>query len=185
MMPLCHVVVVVLLLLCEVIHLEAKEKIKQEATESELFVMCDINSDMQISKSELTKCAKFPKSKGDIAKEIFRVFDKNHDGFLSRAEYHEFVAMAFEEGSGSEVEEEEVEVIDREGKKKVMKKKDFDRVNQDKMKGLSMEDGEMTKVSTMDLFALFADAVSLLMCAGCRWRRGRSQWQRPRRRTLS
>ena len=57
-------------------------------------------------------------------------------------------------GSGEEKEEkeekeeemEEVEVIYQKGKKKNMKKKDFDLLNHQKMKGLSMEEGEMTKV---------------------------------------
>jgi hypothetical protein len=129
---------------------------------------------------------------GDVAGEVFRVFDKDRDGLLSPEEYGEFVSMSFAgqedgdrarlaggagggrdgrrgAGSGEEKKEkeekekekekeekeeeeeyigpdEEVEVIDRNGKKKIMKKKDFDLLNHQKMKGLSMEEGEMTKV---------------------------------------
>jgi hypothetical protein len=131
---------------------------------------------------------------GDVAGEVFRVFDKDRDGLLSPQEYGEFVSMSFagqddgdrarlaggggggRHGRGEEKKEkekekkekekekeekekekkemeeeyigpdEEVEVIDRNGKKKIMKKKDFDLLNHQKMKGLSMEEGEMTKV---------------------------------------
>ena len=121
--------------------------------------MCDLDSDGQISVAELTSCAHFPPSKGNIAEEVFRVFDQDHNDFLSKQEYVDFVSMSFENtvkgadedeerGEREEVEDtdEEVEVIDRHGKKKIMKKSAFDQMNQEKMKGLSLEEGEMTKV---------------------------------------
>lgn len=159
---------VVMLLCCGVTRLQAKSQ--QGSKENELFLMCDLNSDGQISVKELRKCAKFPKSKSDIAEEVFRVFDKDRNGFLTESEYIEFVSMAFESKETSsktekkqqkdskrknddydddEEEEdidEEVEVIDRNGKKQIMKKSAFDQMNQEKMKGLSLEEGEMTKV---------------------------------------
>jgi Ca2+-binding EF-hand superfamily protein len=146
-MLLSHITVLVILLLCEAAESESARGSKED----ELFLMCDHDSDGKISVTELRKCANFPKAKGDVAKEVFRVFDEDQSGFLSTSEYFKFVSMAFEAVPRAEEEEgetpEEVEVIDRRGKKKVMKKRDFDQMNQDKMKGLSMEEGEMTKVS--------------------------------------
>lgn len=158
-MMYCTIATGILLLMCNVSLLQAAET-PRSSKEDQLFLMCDLNKDGQISEKELRICAKFPKSKGDMAKEVFRVFDKNRDDSLSPDEYFEFVSMIFDDsttpGTGTidededeedeEDVDEEVEVVDRDGNKKVMKKSHFDRLNREKMKGLSMEDGEMTKM---------------------------------------
>ena len=115
----------------------------------ELFELCDTNVDGKISPKELKKCANFPGFNKNIAKQIFIVFDTDQDGFLSRLEYHNFVARAIENAEKDDDEDdenEEVEVIDRDGKKKTMKKSEFEQLNKGNMQGLSIEDGEMTKL---------------------------------------
>jgi hypothetical protein len=106
------------------------------------FILCDLNRDKLVSPAEFRDCARFPSSTNQegALEEIYRLFDADQDGDLSKHEFELF----FETISSKE---REVEVVTSDGTKKTMRQGEFLKMEEERRKGFQYENGQVSKVN--------------------------------------
>lgn len=146
---------IAVLLLCSVFlregPVEAAQPQQQRRRESESrdplssldkFILCDLSRDQLVSPAEFKDCARFPSSTNQegALEEIYRHFDADQDGHLSKREFELF----FETISSKE---REVEVVTSDGTRKTMRQGDFLKMEEERRKGFQYENGQVSKVN--------------------------------------
>jgi hypothetical protein len=106
------------------------------------FIVCDLNRDQLIDKDEFQDCARFPSYTNlvEAVDEIYKLFDTNKDEKLAKHEFDLFFKMVADH-------EREVEVLTSDGKQKTMKQGEFMKMEEDRRKGFTYENGQVSKVN--------------------------------------
>jgi hypothetical protein len=106
------------------------------------FILCDLNRNRMVSRSEFKDCVRFPSSTNQVGalEEIYRLFDADKDDQLSNREFELF----FEFLSSKE---REVDVVTSDGKKKTMRQGDFLKMEEERRRGFQYENGQVSKIN--------------------------------------
>jgi hypothetical protein len=106
------------------------------------FILCDLNRDRLIDREEFQDCARFPSGTNllEAVEEIYKLFDVDKDDQLDKQEFELFFKMVADH-------EREVEVLTSDGKQKTMKQGEFMKMEEERRKGFTYENGQVSKVN--------------------------------------
>lgn len=111
------------------------------------FKLCDLNSDLLISKVELNSCLKFSvlnNNKKESIENIFNLFDVDQNNQLDLNEFELFLKISLDN-------ERDIEIITKDGIKKNIKQGEFLKLEEEQRKGFQYENGQVSKVNEGEL----------------------------------
>jgi Ca2+-binding EF-hand superfamily protein len=114
---------------------------KPDKTPDNNFAKCDRDKSNTIDRQEFRSCAKFPEvaSIDESVEGIFNLFDVDSDSYLSKSELNLFTKMVSEH-------DRDIEILTQDGTRRTMKQSEFLKLEEERKRGLSVEDGKVTKV---------------------------------------